>query len=104
VEASIIDSRVCNNSPSRLKSQCLRRTWATFSTFLRVLQRIQMIVHISRVFSPTMLLEGEDPVCGTAHCLLNPYWCVSMLNSSEDEAEIYRRNESFVTKFYNLER
>ena len=30
---------------------------------------------VSRMFSPTMLLEGEDSVCGTAHCLLTPYWC-----------------------------
>ena len=30
---------------------------------------------VSRVFSPTMLLEGEDSVCGMAHCLLTPYWC-----------------------------
>lgn len=30
---------------------------------------------VSRMFSPTMLAEGEDPVCGTAHCLLTPYWC-----------------------------
>ena len=22
-----------------------------------------------------MLLEGEDSVCGMAHCLLTPYWC-----------------------------
>ena len=22
-----------------------------------------------------MLVEGEDSVCGTAHCLLTPYWC-----------------------------
>jgi predicted PhzF superfamily epimerase YddE/YHI9 len=30
---------------------------------------------VSRMFSPTMLLDGEDPVCGSAHCLLTPYWC-----------------------------
>ena len=30
---------------------------------------------VSRMFSPKMLVEGEDPVCGTAHCLLTPYWC-----------------------------
>ena len=30
---------------------------------------------VSRMFCPTMLLEGEDPVCGSAHCLLTPYWC-----------------------------
>ena len=30
---------------------------------------------VSRMFAPTMLLEGEDSVCGTAHCLLTPYWC-----------------------------
>lgn len=30
---------------------------------------------VSRMFAPTMLLEGEDPVCGTAHCVLTPYWC-----------------------------
>ena len=29
---------------------------------------------VSRMFAPTMLLEGEDPVCGSAHCLLTPYW------------------------------
>lgn len=27
------------------------------------------------MFSPIMLIEGEDPVCGSAHCLLTPYWC-----------------------------
>ena len=30
---------------------------------------------VSRMFSPAMLLEGEDSVCGTAHCVLTPYWC-----------------------------
>ena len=22
-----------------------------------------------------MLVEGEDSFCGSAHCLLTPYWC-----------------------------
>lgn len=30
---------------------------------------------VSRVFIPGMLSEGEDSVCGSAHCLLTPYWC-----------------------------
>jgi len=30
---------------------------------------------VSRMFAPTTLLEGEDSACGTAHCLLTPYWC-----------------------------
>lgn len=30
---------------------------------------------VSRMFAPNTLLEGEDSVCGTAHCLLTPYWC-----------------------------
>ena len=30
---------------------------------------------VSRMFSPMMLLEGEDSACGTAHCLLAPFWC-----------------------------
>ena len=25
--------------------------------------------------SRVMLVDGEDSVCGTAHCLLTPYWC-----------------------------
>ncbi|KAF8167478.1 hypothetical protein B0H34DRAFT_646183 [Crassisporium funariophilum] len=29
---------------------------------------------VSRMFAPKMLLEGEDAVCGSAHCLLTPYW------------------------------
>ena len=30
---------------------------------------------VSRMFAPKALIEGEDSVCGTAHCLLTPYWC-----------------------------
>lgn len=26
------------------------------------------------MFSPTMIPGGEDPVCGSAHCVLAPYW------------------------------
>lgn len=26
------------------------------------------------MFSPDMLPGGEDHVCGSAHCLLGPYW------------------------------
>lgn len=29
---------------------------------------------VSRMFSPTMIPGGEDPVCGSAHCVLTPYW------------------------------
>lgn len=29
---------------------------------------------VSRAFSSILPL-GEDPVCGSAHCLLTPYWC-----------------------------
>ncbi|KAF8899137.1 hypothetical protein BD779DRAFT_1607693 [Infundibulicybe gibba] len=28
---------------------------------------------VSRMFAPTAL-QDEDPVCGSAHCLLTPYW------------------------------
>ncbi|TFK41953.1 hypothetical protein BDQ12DRAFT_677435 [Crucibulum laeve] len=30
---------------------------------------------VSRMFSPEFLPAGEDSVCGSAHCLLGPYWC-----------------------------
>lgn len=29
---------------------------------------------ISRMFAPTMIPGGEDPVCGSAHCVMTPYW------------------------------
>lgn len=29
---------------------------------------------VMRMFSPGMLAGGEDHVCGSAHCLLGPYW------------------------------
>ncbi|KAF9055918.1 hypothetical protein BJ165DRAFT_459123 [Panaeolus papilionaceus] len=29
---------------------------------------------VSRMFSPSMINGGEDPVCGSAHALLAPYW------------------------------
>ena len=29
---------------------------------------------VSRIFSPTMISNGEDQVCGTAHCVMGPYW------------------------------
>ncbi|KAG7452201.1 Diaminopimelate epimerase-like protein [Guyanagaster necrorhizus] len=31
-------------------------------------------IFVSRMFAPTMLTSGEDHVCGSAHCLLTPYW------------------------------
>ncbi|KAF9011067.1 hypothetical protein BDQ17DRAFT_1509935 [Cyathus striatus] len=29
---------------------------------------------VSRMFAPEVLADGEDPVCGSAHCILGPYW------------------------------
>lgn len=31
-------------------------------------------VFVSRMFSPLGVEGGEDPVCGSAHCLIGPYW------------------------------
>jgi len=31
-------------------------------------------VFVSRMFSPIMLAEGEDHVCGSAHAVQAPYW------------------------------
>lgn len=29
---------------------------------------------VSRMFAPTILPSDEDHVCGSAHCLMVPYW------------------------------
>lgn len=29
---------------------------------------------VSRMFSPMMISNGEDQVCGAAHCVMGPYW------------------------------
>ncbi|TFK77488.1 Diaminopimelate epimerase-like protein [Pluteus cervinus] len=29
---------------------------------------------VSRMFAPVELLGGEDHVCGSAHCVMSPYW------------------------------
>ncbi|TFK77487.1 Diaminopimelate epimerase-like protein [Pluteus cervinus] len=31
-------------------------------------------VFVSRMFAPAELLGGEDHVCGSAHCVMAPYW------------------------------
>ena len=29
---------------------------------------------VSRMFAPGLTTDGEDMVCGSAHCLMGPYW------------------------------
>ena len=45
---------------------------------------------VSRSFAPKLSI-AEDPVCGSAHCLIAPYWCAELGKQSIDAFQLSKR-------------
>ncbi|KAG2141875.1 hypothetical protein DEU56DRAFT_795294 [Suillus clintonianus] len=75
-----------NIGDMKLDKEVLRKTSYTINIITHVTPDADQIF-VSRMFAPAADLP-EDPVCGSAHTLLVPYWASRLGKKTEEEMHV----------------